>query len=136
MARKSRGMVLDSWALLAYLGDEAAGPAVAELIADAHQEGLPLLLSVVNAGALWYIIARRFSEAEADHAIADLRQLGIEFVDASWSLVRAASRFKAKGRISYADCFAAALAQEKKLELLTGDKEFKQVEDEVQVHWL
>ena len=38
--------------------------------------------------------------------------------------------------MSYADCFAAALAKEKKTELLTGDKEFKQAEGEIKIHWL
>ena len=50
MPRKSKGIVLDSWALLAYLEDESSGPAVAEVIADAHQNDTPLFLSVVNAG--------------------------------------------------------------------------------------
>jgi len=33
--------------------------------------------------------------------------------------------------MSYADCFAAALAKDRKAELVTGDKEFRQVEGEV-----
>ena len=40
------------------------------------------------------------------------------------------------GRMSYADCFAAALAKLRKAELVTGDKEFKQVEGEVKVLWI
>jgi predicted nucleic acid-binding protein len=38
--------------------------------------------------------------------------------------------------MSYADCFAAALAKERKSDLVTGDKEFKQVEGEVSIRWL
>jgi predicted nucleic acid-binding protein len=38
--------------------------------------------------------------------------------------------------MSYADCFAAALAKSRKAELVTGDKEFKQVESEITVRWL
>ncbi|MGH8528809.1 MAG: type II toxin-antitoxin system VapC family toxin [Nevskiales bacterium] len=136
MPRKSRGIVLDSWAVLAYLEDESSGQAVADLIADAHKDGIPLLLSVVNAGEVWYIIAREVSQAEADKAITDLRQLGVEFVDVTWPLARAAGLFKTRGKMSYADCFAAALAKEKKTELLTGDKEFKQVEGEIKIHWV
>jgi predicted nucleic acid-binding protein len=36
----------------------------------------------------------------------------------------------------YADCFAAALAKLRKAELVTGDKEFRQIEDEVKIQWL
>jgi predicted nucleic acid-binding protein len=36
----------------------------------------------------------------------------------------------------YADCYAAALANEEKAELVTGDGEFKQVEWDVKIRWL
>ncbi|MGH8462409.1 MAG: type II toxin-antitoxin system VapC family toxin [Stenotrophobium sp.] len=136
MARRSKALVLDSWAVLAYLEDEAAGQDVANLIAETHEGGHPLYMSVVNAGEVWYILAREISEAEADRAIAQLHQLGIQFVDVAWPQTKIAATFKVKGKMSYADCFAAALAKEKKTDLLTGDKEFKQVESEIGIRWL
>ena len=39
-------------------------------------------------------------------------------------------------RISLADAFAAALAKEKKAELVTGDPEFKAPEKEIKINWL
>lgn len=136
MARKAKAYVLDSWAVLAYLEDEPSGEAVANLLVQAQENGQPVYLSVVNAGEVWYILAREVSEAEADKAIEALQHLGIQFVDAVWALARTAGTFKAKGKISYADCFAAALAVDRKAELVTGDKEFKQVEGQVKVHWV
>jgi predicted nucleic acid-binding protein len=47
-----------------------------------------------------------------------------------------AGELKARGGISYADCFAAALAIEKNAPLLTGDREFEQVADKVRIVWL
>jgi predicted nucleic acid-binding protein len=41
-----------------------------------------------------------------------------------------------EGSLSYADCFAAALAKISNCELLTGDPEFKSIEKEINVHWL
>lgn len=136
MARRPKAVVLDSWAVMAYLDDERAGSEVAKVIADSHERGTPLLMTTVNAGEVWYILAREISETDAERAITDLRQLGIRFVDADWSLVRVAASFKARHRMSYADCFAAALAKDQKADLLTGDKEFQQVQNEVRVSWL
>ena len=136
MSRRAKAIVLDSWALMAYLEDEPAAEKVANIIADAHEDEIPLLMSVVNAGEIWYIIAREASEADANQSIAELRQLGIEFVDADWNLAQGAAYFKSKKKMSYADCFAAALAKHKKALLLTGDPEFKQVEKEVAITWL
>jgi ribonuclease VapC len=129
--------VLDSWSVIAYLEDEPAGETVANLIADAHEHGTPLLMTTVNAGEVWYINAREISEAAADEAIADLRELGVEFRDADWKLANQAARFKSKMKMSFADSFAAALAfQERGSVLLTGDKEFKQVEKHITISWL
>ena len=136
MARKPRALVFDSWAVLAYLGGEASSQEVADLIAGAHEDRIPMVMSCVNAGEVWYILAREASEAEADKAVADLLLLGIELIDADWPLTRIAGTFKARHKMSYADCFAAALAKERKAELLTGDKEFEQVEGEVTIRWL
>lgn len=136
MARKAKSFVIDSWAALAYLEDEASGQKVAELIADAHEGGIPLRMSVVNAAEVWYIIAREISEPEADRAVGVLSQLGIEFVEANWQLARAAGGFKARFKMSFADCFAASLAKDRKSDLVTGDKEFKQVDHEISVHWV
>jgi ribonuclease VapC len=136
MARKPKALVFDSWAILAYLGDEASSQEVADLIAGAHEHRIPMFMSNVNAGEVWYILAREISESEADKAVADLVRLGIELIDANWPLTRIAAGFKAHHRMSYADCFAAALAKDHKADLLTGDKEFKQVEAEVSIRWL
>ncbi len=136
MPPKSKTLVLDSWAVLAYLGDEASGQRVADLITNALEDRIPMCMSVVNAGEVWYILAREISEAQADKAMADLTNLGIELVDAAWPLTRSAGTFKAHYRMSYADCFAAALAKERRSSLVTGDKEFKQVEAEVNIRWL
>ncbi|MBI3918753.1 MAG: type II toxin-antitoxin system VapC family toxin [Betaproteobacteria bacterium] len=136
MPRKPKALVLDSWAVLAYLGGEATGQEVADLITTAHENRTPMYMSIINAGEVWYILAREFSEAAADKALADLAGLGIDLIDADWPLTRMAATLKARHRMSYADCFAAALAKDRKSDLVTGDKEFKQVEGEVTVRWL
>lgn len=136
MVRKPKALVLDTWSLIAYFEDEPAAEQVTNIIADAHENSTPLLMSVVNAGEVWYLFARKSSEADADQIISELRQLGIEFVGIDWALARQAATFKSKHRMSYADCFAAALAREQRAELVTGDKEFKQVEGELRIRWL
>ena len=136
MPRKPKAIVFDSWAVIAYLEDEPAAEHIANVIADAHDDGIPLFMCVVNVGEVWYIIAREASVGDADRSIKELRQLGIEFVDADWTLAHEAGGFKSKHKMSYADCFAAALSKHKKALLLTGDPEFKQVESQIAIDWL
>ena len=47
-----------------------------------------------------------------------------------------AARLKSKYALSYADCFAAALAKEKDCPVLTGDPEFKKLHEEIKISWL
>ncbi len=136
MAAKPKTLVLDTWAILAYYEDEPAGEHVAQLIVDANENATPLWMSVVNAGEVWYIIARKTSPADADATINELRNLGIQFDNAEWKISRQAAMFKSKHKMSYADAFAAALAMQKNAHLVTGDKEFKQVASDVKILWV
>jgi predicted nucleic acid-binding protein len=136
MSRRPKAIVLDSWAVIAFLEGEPAAGKVGNHIADAHENAIPLFISVVNAGEVWYIIARETSVSDADRSITELRHLGIEFIDADWTLAHEAGGFKSKYKMSFADCFAAALAKNKKALLLTGDREFKQVESQITIDWL
>lgn len=58
MAKKSKAIVLDSWAVISYLEDEPTAETVADIIADAHEQRVSLLMTVVNAGEVWNIVAR------------------------------------------------------------------------------
>ena len=136
MPKRTKAIVLDSWAVIAYLEDEPAAEKVADIIADAHEQEISLLMTVVNAGEVWYIVARAASASDADASIKQLRDLGIEFVDADWSLSKDAGYFKSRNKMSFADCFAAALAKQRKAHMATGDQEFKQVEHEITISWL
>ena len=128
--------VLDSWSILAFYEDEPSGEAVEELILKSHEEGLSLLMSVINVAEVWYITARRISEAQADETIAEMSSVGIRFVDADWDLSKKAADFKSRYALSLGDCYAAALAHKFGARLVTGDGEFRPLDDEIAVHWL
>jgi len=136
MPRKPKAFVLDSWAVIAYFEDEPAGAHIAELIASAHEEGMSVYMSIVNVGEIWCITAREISEEDADTMVKELRDLRIQFTDADWELTLEAARFKSQHKMSYADCYAAALAKIKGGNLITGDSEFRVAEDQINIQWV
>jgi predicted nucleic acid-binding protein len=93
-------------------------------------------ITAVNLGEIWYGVARRTSFEAAEQTVERVRRLGLEVVNADWTLTRLAAQFKARYRLSYADCFAAALAKQHAVEVVTGDPEFRQLEKEVKIRWL
>lgn len=136
MAKKAKAYVLDTWAVIAYLEDEPSGEQVEDLIATAHEEEIPIYMSVINVGEVWYTLAREISEEEANVSVKSLRDLRIQFEDANWETTQEAARFKSRNKMSYADSFAAALAKIKKADLVTGDKEFKPLDGEIKIAWI
>jgi predicted nucleic acid-binding protein len=133
---KAKAVVVDSWAVIAYFDDEGSAEYIGKLFGDAHESGIPLLMTVINLGEVWYSIARERSDTDAEQSIQDVADLGITIVDADWQLTHQAARFKAKGRIAFADCFAAALAKREHAPVMTGDPEFKPLEKEISIIWL
>ena len=136
MPAKTKALILDSWAVIAFFEDEPAGKKIANLIADAHENGIPVYMMVVNVGEVWYITAREISETTANNIVKELSDLRIEFVDANWEITQEAARFKSKNRMSYADCYAAALTRSKKGILVTGDSEFKTIDGQIDIQWV
>lgn len=130
--------VLDSWALIAFFEDEPAAGEVEKILQRAADDKHKLLMSVVNWGEIYYNTMREVSQAAAEQQARDLAALPIDIIGVSddLTLVRQAAIYKATRKMSYADCFAAALAKERKAELITGDPEFKQVEGEIKIAWL
>ena len=133
---KAAVRVLDSYSLIAYFEAEAGAKLVADVIKTARDSGVLLLLSVVNWGELYYLTLRETGPEGADQVLDAISSLPIEIVNADRELTQEAARLKARGGISYADCFAAALAKIRKSELLTGDREFKQLADVVKILWI
>ena len=81
---------------------------------------------------------RRTSQAEAELIAREIAVMPIELVpvETDLELVRQAARYKASGKLAYADAFAAALAKLRNAELITGDPDFKAVDGEIKIGWL
>jgi len=128
--------VLDSYSLIAYIENEDGADRMIELFRVARDSGKTLLLSVVNWGEVYYITLREAGRERAEAVAQLISTLPIEIILADLELTKQAAEFKAVKKMSYGDCFAAALARLRKAELVTGDTEFKQVEGEIKIHWI
>lgn len=128
--------VLDSFALLAYLGDEP-GAAVVERVLHAAARGTSRAwMTIVNVGEVLYVTERHRGPNAARAVIALMDSLAIRVIDAGRELTVDAAHIKANHALSYADAFAAALARRLGATLITGDPEFRCIKSLVRVKWL
>ena len=128
--------VLDSHSLLALLRDEPGAEAVATILEKAGQRDQPVHMTEVNYAEVQYTIRRKDGAAAWQSIAGELVAAPIQFHPVDRRLADLAADFKARFKISLADAFAAALAKEKKAELITGDPEFKPLEKEIKITWL
>lgn len=131
-----KSSVLDSYAVLAFLFQESGHEKIVALLEKAAESDKTLLIAAPNWAEVRYMIERKVGIAQWREARAKLLGLPIEIVPADQELAEMAGEIKATKKMSLADCFAAALAKDRKAEIYTGDPEFRAVESEVRVIWL
>ena len=128
--------ILDAHGLLVFLEKEAGFEKVRSIFVNAVEKDNNLLMTSVNYGEVYYIILRECGQEKLNEIEKIITTLPIDIINVDIQLAREAAHFKATKKISYADCFAAALAKLHKGEVITGDKEFKTLEDEVKILWI
>ena len=133
---RSAVRVLDSYCLISYIEGEAGKDIMIDIFRSARDSGKACLLSVVNWGEVYYITLREGGQQQADEVAHLIATLPIHIVPADLELAKQAAIFKSSKKMSYADCFAAALAKQRRVELVTGDKEFKQVDADIKILWI
>jgi predicted nucleic acid-binding protein len=128
--------VLDSWAILEWMsGREPARDFVAKLLAEAVEGQSRLFMSAINVGEVYYVLCKNQSEDLAESWRESSRTLPVTIdVPTADDIWRAAS-LKGGYPVSYADAFAAALAQKHNCLLVTGDPEFRCLE-RLELDWI
>jgi ribonuclease VapC len=126
--------VLDSFALLVFLGKEGGYHRVQDLLSA---EDPPVLMNAVNVGEVFYVLSRQRGDRAAEYFLSVvLPGLPISVIDNSFDNVMEATRLKAKHALSFADCFAAATAIRENAVLVTGDPEFRKLGRVLTVEWI
>ena len=138
MAASPSAYVLDSFALLAYLGGEDGRERVQSVLEDAAARRHQAYLSLINLGEVLYITERERGLIEARRTLGAVDQLPLQIVGVSRSTVLAAAHIKARFPIAYADAFAVVTAQGHQAVVMTGDPEFEPLVDAglIAVAWL
>jgi len=131
-----KSAVLDSYAVLAFLFKEAGHEKVLASFEKAIDADKRFLISASSWAEIRYMVDRQVGPARWKEVRAKLLGLPLEIIEADQELAELAGEIKASYKMSLANCFAAALAKQKKLEIYTGDPEFKEIEAALKIVWL
>lgn len=129
--------LLDSFAIISYLNKEKGFEKVRDAMSEAQNSGNSILMNEINIGEVYYILFRKRGPEKADYFLQTILQsLPIIVVSNDFDDVIKAAKIKAEHPLSFADCFAAATAKKNNSVIMTGDPEFKKIEDLVAIEWL
>ena len=128
--------VLDANALLDFVEDGPGAEKVEHLFTEAFRRSALVLVSVVNWGEVFYHSWQKRGEESARRTIANLSRLPIELVALDVSQSLQAGEIKARHKIPYVDCLAAALAMIRQAILVTSDRDFEKLGRRIQVLWI
>lgn len=132
----SQSYVLDANAVLDFVEDGPGGKRVEQLFKDAFKGRTPLLMSVLNWGEVFYHAWQQRGEESARRLLADLSRLPLELVPVDLPQSLQAGEIKARHKIPYVDCIAAALAILHPAVLVTSDRDFEKLGRRVEVLWI
>lgn len=134
--RDKKRLVLDSYAVLTYMKEEPGWQIVRDLLWDSYKNKVKIFFNYVNLGEVYYIIYREYGAVMADSALMMVKLWPLTFIGVKEDIAIIAGRMKAENKISYADAYTVATALSEKGAIVTGDREFKSVEEIVDVQWL
>ncbi|WP_419806842.1 type II toxin-antitoxin system VapC family toxin [Terriglobus sp.] len=107
------------------------------LLRSAANGGTRLMMHEVNLGEVFYLVAKERDENTAGSILRLIEDLGIETVAVEAEDALRAASIKANHPISYADCFCVNLAVAHAAPVLTGDKDFLELQQaRITVEWL
>ncbi|HEY3971825.1 MAG TPA: type II toxin-antitoxin system VapC family toxin [Candidatus Sulfotelmatobacter sp.] len=134
---ETRRYVLDANALVGLFEDRhGIAEKVERLLRAAALQDVPLLMSAVNWGEVFYTEWRTRGEAGAWQAETVLQEMPIAIMGVDRERATRAAALKQKHGLGYADAFAAELAIERGAWLVTADPEFVKVGKALSVYTL
>jgi len=133
---EKRPYIFDSHALLKFFQKEKGYEKVVLLLQEIRKTGVTKYINAINLGEIIYSTKKEFGDQKKLEVLANIERLNFTILPIPNHLIFQAAEYKAQYALSYADCFALALAVEHKAIFVTGDPEFKEVEHLVDIVWI
>jgi predicted nucleic acid-binding protein len=107
-----------------------------QLLADAVRRQLRLYISVLHLAEVFYLTWQKTGEERARETVAGFSRLPIQIVQVDLPQALKAGELKARHKIPYVDCIAAALALQQNATLVTADRDFEKLGRHFPILWL
>ena len=121
--------ILDSSAIVTYLAGEKGADKVGDLLTSS---ALPFLVF----SELFYVVWKKKGKAKADEVFALVKSWGLPVLWPNERIVLSAGRLKAVYNLGLADSYIAAFAIDKGKPLITFDRDYQILKEEMQALYI
>lgn len=128
--------VFDSYSLITFFEKDNGYEKIIDFFDDSVSNDVIILMNIINWGEVYYIILREQGRKKVELFESSCSKLPIKLFYPDLALIKKASEYKAFNPLSYAACIAAATTKINKGILVTGDREFLRLKDEIKIEWL
>ncbi len=118
--------ILDTSALIAYLANERGAGRVVKFIAECH-------IPFICLSELYYLIWNKKGKAEADTIYAIVKSWHLPVLFPNEEIILNAGRLKAVYKLGISDSYIASFALEKDSRLITKDKDYNILKEEINI---
>lgn len=120
------GFVLDTSALIAFLADEKEAPVVLKVLALSK-------IPFICLFELYYLVWSKKDRAEAGRIYGIVKSWNLPVLYPNERIMLSAGRIKAVYKLGIADSYVAAFSLDEGFPLVTNDKDYKVLEQEIKL---
>jgi predicted nucleic acid-binding protein len=130
--------IVDACIIVAFLFQEKSFVDIEKILNAGFEGECKFIMSPVVIGEAYFSVRRKIPEAEVDNFFDDFaKNYNLEIVLENYADCIAAAKIKARGGLSYFDCFNLVLAKKyPKATILTLDTEYKKFAKEYKIEFL
>jgi predicted nucleic acid-binding protein len=128
--------VLDASAVIAFLFQESGHEKVVALLEKAAESDKTLLIPAPSWAEVRSLIERKMGQKIWHDVRSKLLGLPIEIVPVDQELAELAGEIQVTKKMPLVDCFTAALAKRRKVEVYTSNPEYQAVDRDNKIIWL
>jgi len=124
--------------MIAWIVNDPAAEQVETLLDRAETGQIELMMSMINLGEVFHLLARRHGTEEAEQFLSDFHGMPIRTVIPTAHSIIEAARLKGRYAISYSDAFAVEAARHHGASLVTGNSELRALSKAkvVEIDWI
>jgi len=128
--------ILDAGSMLAYLNNENGAETIGEILERGGRKEAKVFITAMDLAEIFHIVLKKEGRDKALKTILLIKNLPVECIGLDESLLMLAGEIRVQFPLSLGDALVAAVAKTRKAKVITGDRDFRGMEKEIECVWI